>query len=264
MNEISLLSFLPTGASLWAFLAASLVLAITPGPGVLFIVMRSVGEGRSVGLASVAGVALGNFGNALAAALGLAALFSVSALAFTIVKWVGAGYLIWLGVEQLRGAMREGSLPVNDLVEHDPSLAQTPSPSVPPHQGEVSLRPAASGSLAKERGSNQEVPPKNTLTNVFRDGALVALFNPKTTIFFAAFLPQFMRPEASTVSQAIVLGAVFVLIAAVTDSLYALLASVIAPQVQRGVARARAGKLALGATFIGLGVMTAFSQRPKT
>jgi threonine/homoserine/homoserine lactone efflux protein len=196
--------------------------------------------------------------------LGLAALFAVSSVAFTIVKWVGAGYLIWLGVEQLRGAMRVGGLPVNDLVEHDPGAALSPSPSIPPPQGEGSMRAAARNSLEKALASNREVTLKTTLTNVFRDGALVALFNPKTTIFFAAFLPQFMRPEASTVSQAIVLGAVFVLIAAVTDSLYALLASVIAPQVQRGVARARAGKLALGATFIGLGVMTAFSQRPKT
>jgi threonine/homoserine/homoserine lactone efflux protein len=213
-----LFPLLPSCGSLLAFLAASLVLAITPGPGVLFIVMRSVAQGRAVGLASVAGVALGNFGNALAAALGLAALFAVSSLAFTVVKWAGAAYLIYLGVQQLREAAK---------------------PQIPAAQNG-----AFSGTISQKK--------RERLSSVFRDGALVA-----------AFLPQFMRTDASTISQAIVLGALFVLIAAVTDSLYALLASAIAPRVQRGVARARAGKLALGTTFIGLGLMTAFSQRPK-
>jgi threonine/homoserine/homoserine lactone efflux protein len=227
MNE--LLSSLPTGAALLAFLAASFILAITPGPGVLFIVMRSVAQGRAVGLASVAGVALGNFGNALAAAFGLAALFAVSSLAFTFVKWAGAAYLIYLGVQQLMEAAK---------------------PPVPAAQNAT-----FSGKTSEKKTEK--------LRTVFREGALVALFNPKTTIFFAAFLPQFMRADVWPVGQGVALGAVFVLIAAVTDSFYALLASAIAPKVQRGVERARAGKIALGATFIGLGVMTAFTQRPK-
>jgi threonine/homoserine/homoserine lactone efflux protein len=226
---IDLVHSLPSGTALFAFMGASLILAITPGPGVLFIVMRSVAQGRAVGLASVAGVALGNFGNALAAAVGLAALFAVSSVAFTVVKWAGAAYLIYLGVQQLREA------------------AKAPIPAA-----------------QKDAFSSNFSPKRNEkLGTVFRDGALVALFNPKTTIFFAAFLPQFMRADVSAVGQGIALGALFVLIAAVTDSVYALLASAIAPRVQRGVERARAGKIALGATFIGLGVMTAFAQRPK-
>ena len=87
-----------------AFLIASLVLAVTPGPGVLYIVARSLAQGRRSGLVSVAGVALGNLGNALAAALGLAALFAVSATAFAVVRYAGALYLAYLGVRMLQSA----------------------------------------------------------------------------------------------------------------------------------------------------------------
>src|SRR5215216_6300429 len=85
-----------------AFVAASLLLAVTPGPAVLYIVTRSVSHGRLSGLASVAGVAVGNLGNAIGASLGLAALFAVSSVAFTVVKYLGALYLVWLGVQALR------------------------------------------------------------------------------------------------------------------------------------------------------------------
>src|SRR5204863_3300806 len=92
---------LPAWPLLSAFLVASLILAVTPGPGVFYIVTRSIAQGRRCGLASVAGVALGNLGNAIGASLGLAALFAVSSLAFTIVKYLGALYLIYLGIQAL-------------------------------------------------------------------------------------------------------------------------------------------------------------------
>jgi threonine/homoserine/homoserine lactone efflux protein len=94
--------FLPAWPLLSAFLIASFILAITPGPGVFYIVTRSLLQGRRFGLASVAGVALGNFGNAVGASLGLAALFAVSSLAFLVVKYAGALYLVYLGVQALR------------------------------------------------------------------------------------------------------------------------------------------------------------------
>jgi len=85
-----------------AFLVTSFVLAVTPGPGVVYIVARTLAQGRGAGLASVAGVAAGNLGNAVGAALGLAALFAVSSLAFSVVKFAGAAYLIYLGISTLR------------------------------------------------------------------------------------------------------------------------------------------------------------------
>jgi len=205
---------LPSAPLLVAFLIASLVLAVTPGPGVLYIVTRTLAQGRRAGLASVGGVAAGNLGNALAAAVGLAALFAASALAFTIVKYAGGAYLIYLGIQALRA--------------HDA------------HSG-------AHIALARPRA-------------IFRDGLVVALLNPKTTIFFAAFLPQFMHPGTSAMKQAVALGVLFVLIAALTDTLYALCANAIAPALLRMHAARRAGRYATAMAFIGLGVFAALSE----
>lgn len=206
---------LPAWPLLSAFIAASLLLAATPGPGVLYIVARSLSQGRASGLASVAGVAAGNFGNALGAALGLAALFALSSTAFTVVKWAGAAYLVWLGVRALRAA--------------------------PP------VAPAGPGAVAP-------MP----LARVAREGFVVALLNPKTTVFFAAFLPQFMQPGGSAVAQSIALGAIFVAIAATTDALYALLAARVVPAL--GARSLRWRRWFSGGTCIGLGVLTALSD----
>jgi threonine/homoserine/homoserine lactone efflux protein len=196
-----------------AFLIASLVLAVTPGSGVLYIVTRSLVQGRRSGLVSVAGVALGNLGNALAASLGLAALFAVSAAAFTVVKYAGALYLVYLGVQMLRAPR-------------------------------IDRAAADSGAVASSR--------------VFRDGFVVALLNPKTTMFFAAFLPQFLSPGGAPMLQSMALGALFVAIAAVTDSGYALAAGAAAPALRRGGVR-RVGRMIGGGVFIGLGVFTALT-----
>jgi threonine/homoserine/homoserine lactone efflux protein len=211
---------LPSWPLLYAFLLASVVLAVTPGPGVLYIVARSMAQGRASGLASVAGVALGNFGNALAASFGLAALFAVSSLAFTVVKFAGATYLIYLGVQALRTptAKNMSELPIKKL----------------------------------------------NLRRIFRDGFVVALLNPKTTIFFAAFLPQFIDPRSSVSGQSILLGAIFVVIAAITDSIYALAASRIAPTLSRAKHASIIGRYASGFTYIGMGLLAAFSSQRGT
>ena len=201
---------LPTGAHLYAFLAATLVLALTPGPGVVYIVTRTLGQGRAAGLASVGGVALGNLANAVGASIGLAALFAVSSLAFTVVRWAGAAYLLWLGIQALRqpAAAAAGS---------------APAPAAP--------------------------------RRLFRDGFFVALLNPKTTLFFAAFIPQFLQPGPSQALQALTLSIVFVGIAAVTDSGYALLAGWMKPLL-RGVGGR--GRFVSAAVYMGLGLYAAF------
>jgi threonine/homoserine/homoserine lactone efflux protein len=197
-----------------AFLVASVILAITPGPGVLCIVTRSLVQGRRSGLVSVAGVALGNLGNAIAASLGLAALFAVSSLAFTIVKYAGAAYLAYLGLQMLRSS------------------------------GEATI--VAS------------LPPAS-LTRIFRDGFLVALLNPKTTVFFAAFLPQFLSARSQPMLQSVFLGFLFVSIAAITDSGYALAASTVAPRIVRAPGVRVVGRRLGGGVFIGLGIFTALA-----
>lgn len=205
---------LPPPAQLIAFLAASLVLAVTPGPGVFYIVGHALLRGRSHGLASVAGVALGNLGNATAAALGLAALFSVSSLAFDLVKLAGAAYLVYLGARAL-------------LAAADRNAAST----------------------AEAAG----------LGRVFRDGLVVALLNPKTAVFFLAFLPQFMSPPAGPMAQGLLLGALFVAIAALTDTAYALAAGALAPSLARSRLSRGAGRYLMGLTLIGLGLFTALT-----
>ncbi|HEY0856029.1 MAG TPA: LysE family translocator [Albitalea sp.] len=205
------MDLLPPPALFAAFCLASLVLAVTPGPAVFYVVTRALAQGRRAGLASVAGVALGNLGNALGAAIGLAALFAVSSLAFSIVKYAGAAYLVYLGWKALRADAGA------------PAARFAPAP----------------------------------WRQVFRDGFLVALLNPKTAIFFAAFLPQFMSPGASAIGQSVTLGTTFVLIAALTDSAYALGASLIAPTLSRARGLGAIGRYLTATAFVGLGVFTA-------
>jgi threonine/homoserine/homoserine lactone efflux protein len=212
--------WLPEPALLAAFVLASLVLAVTPGPAVLYIIARSLSQGRRSGLASVAGVALGNLGNAVGAALGLAALFAVSATSFTVIKWAGALYLVWLGVQALR-------------------------------------RPDVDGAQSVR-------PPAQALGRVFRDGFFVALLNPKTALFFAAFLPQFISPAGPAAQQSIALGVMFVVVAASTDVCYAISAGVLAPRLSKVRGAGRVGRYLSATVYIGLGVYTALSgSRPK-
>lgn len=208
---------LPDWPLLSAFLAASVVLALTPGPGVLYIVGRSLAQGRCHGLASVAGVALGNLGNAVGAALGLALVFAAAPAAFLAVKYAGALYLIYLGLRALRAP-----------------------------QGQP-------------RGS---APAPAALGRVCRDGFLVALLNPKTALFFAAFLPQFMGTDAPAALQGITLGAIFVAVAAIGDTGYAVVAATVAPALLRDGRLRRYGGCLTGVVFIGLGLFAAISGTP--
>src|SRR6266481_1911099 len=197
------------------FLFASLVLAITPGPGVIYIVTRTLGQGRKAGFASIGGIALGDLGNAAAASLGLAAVLSASANAFVIVKLAGAAYLVFLGLKALWAK----------------PAAPVAAPTIP-------LSPA----------------------RLFRDGFLVALLNPKTALFFAALLPQFIDPGASPLWQSLVLSCVFVAIAVCTDTLYMLTASALAPAISRRGGSRSYGRYITAATFIGLGVYAALAN----
>lgn len=205
---------LPPWPLLVAFAVASLVLAVAPGPGVLYIVTRTLAQGRPAGLASVAGVAAGNFGNALGASLGLAALFAFSPLAFTLLRYAGAAYLVWLGCKALRAS---GGVAA-------PAAFQAPG-----------------------------------LGLMVRDGFWVALLNPKTALFFAAFLPQFMHPQGSAMVQSVLFGAAFVLIAAATDSAYVWAADLVAPALRGRAGGAALGHYASAVVYIVLGVYAAFS-----
>jgi len=206
-----------SGATFATFVLASLVLAVTPGPAVVYILTRTVTQGRSAGLASVGGVALGNLGNAIGASLGLAALLAVSAVAFTVLKFAGAAYLVWLGIQALRAR------PGTDVAE----------------------------------------VPRDAARRIFRDGFLVALLNPKTAIFFAAFLPQFIDPTHSALGQSVLFGALFVAVAGTTDTLWVLAASVAAPLLSRHQGAKRVGRYTSAGVYFGLGLFTALGGPRK-
>jgi threonine/homoserine/homoserine lactone efflux protein len=203
----------PDSTSMWLFALAALALLLIPGPSVLYIVFQSAEQGRRVGLASVAGIHLGTLVHVAAASAGLSALIVASALAFSVVKYAGAAYLVYLGIRK--------------LLERD----------------------------AETRVEREREP----LRRAFMRGVIVNVLNPKTALFFLAFLPQFVAPDRGGVwSQALVLGFVFVGLGLVTDSLYALAAGTVGGLMRRKRDAVRHGS---GAVFIALGVTAALAKR---
>ncbi len=207
---------LPEWSSLGLFAVAALVLLLTPGPAVLYIVTRSIDQGKRAGLVSVVGVHVGTLVHIFAAAAGLSALLAASATAFSAVKYLGAAYLIYIGVRRLGDR---------------------------------------SSIVAPEAGKPKE------LRRAFLDGVIVNVLNPKTGLFFLAFLPQFVTEARGHVGeQVIALGVVFVLLGAITDSLYAMTAGSAARWL-RGQPRFLTGERWItGGLYISLGVAAALSS----
>lgn len=211
---------IPDAASLGVFAAAAIALLLTPGPAVLYIVARSVEQGRVAGLASVCGIVTGTLAHVLAATLGLSALLASSALAFDVVKYAGAAYLVYLGARRILG----------------PSVA-----------------PAARSAL-----------PRRTLRRLYRDGFVVNLLNPKTALFFLAFLPQFVDPARGAVAfQVAFLGLLFAFMGLVSDGLYALAAGTAGQWFKRNASALRFERYVTGGVFIGLGAAAAFAGAGK-
>ena len=210
---------MPETPRLLLFFVATLILLLTPGPAVLYIVARSVDQGRVAGLVSVLSIEAGNFVHVLAATFGLSALLMSSALAFSAVKYLGAAYLIYLGIRKL-------------LTKPLPLQEQTVAPQ--------------------------------SLRRIFTQGVLVAVLNPKTALFFLAFLPQFVDSSRGPVArQMLLLGCIFVLMALVSDSLYALLADSLGQWVRRSPAFLRGERYVVGGVYLGLGITAALAGPPR-
>jgi threonine/homoserine/homoserine lactone efflux protein len=210
----------PSAASLGLFIAAALVLLLTPGPAVLYIVARSIEQGRLAGFVSDLGIHTATLVHVLAAALGLSALLASSAVAFSIVKYAGAAYLVWLGLKKIFGP------------------AETPE---------------LGAGLTRTR-----------YARLFRDGFIVNLFNPKTALFFLAFLPQFVDVSRGHIAtQIVVLGLLFTLLGFITDGCYALAAGTAGNWLKRSRAYLRFERYVSGVLFIGLGLSAAFAGNNK-
>jgi threonine/homoserine/homoserine lactone efflux protein len=205
----------PSATSFALFCLASAALAVVPGPAVTYIVMHSVDKGRRAGLASAAGVASGGLVHVAAATVGLSALIASSATAFTVVKLVGAVYLIVVGIRRIAG----------------------------------------------RDDSEQVQAPPAPLSRIYRQGVIVNVFNPKTALFFLAFLPQFIDRSASVPPQVAVLGLTFAAIAFASDCLYALLADLLAGRLRRSGRGSKARRYLSGGIFVALGVTAAAAHR---
>jgi threonine/homoserine/homoserine lactone efflux protein len=206
---------MPAVSTIALFALASLALAVVPGPAVTYVVAQSVDKGRRAGLTSALGVSGGGIVHVAAATLGLSALIASSATAFTVVKLVGAAYLVIVGIRR--------------IVTRDEAVAET-----------------------------QPTP----LQRVWAQGVVVNVLNPKTALFFLAFLPQFVdRAHGPVWTQVAFLGCLYVAIALSTDSTYAVLAGALAKRLRRTGRGATARRWVTGGIFVALGITAAAAQR---
>jgi threonine/homoserine/homoserine lactone efflux protein len=210
---------MPDWPTLSLFITAALILVFTPGPNTLYIITRSVHQGRIAGIVSSLGIQVGTLCHIAAAAFGVSALLLSSALAFNIVKYLGAAYLIYLGIKTF---------------------------------------------LMREKMEATEKVEETRLSRAFFQGIFVHLLNPKSALFFFAFLPQFIDVKrGSMVGQILFLGAIMIVLGTLSDSTYALLAGSIG-NVLRGNRRfLRANRYFSGTVYIGLGTMTAMTGSNK-
>lgn len=210
---------MPEMSTLIAFMGATIALLFIPGPAVIYILNRSIADGRTVGLAAVAGLEVGDSIQALFAALGISAVLATSAEMFNVVKWAGVAYLMYAGIRTLMSRPSE----------------------VAAEASHVSLKQA------------------------FRQGILVNALNPKTGLFFLSIFPQFVDANAANAkSQSLVLGAVFVVMAAMFNCSLSFMASSLRDLLLRGKSLYIIRRYVSGGLFIGLGLLAVLAGRPAT
>jgi threonine/homoserine/homoserine lactone efflux protein len=206
---------MPHLSQLTLFITGTIVIVVIPGPNIFYLIARSIHQGRMAGLASVLGIEAATTIHICAATLGLTSVLLSSALAFNIVKYLGAAYLVYLGIRKL---------------------------------------------LSREEESRSEIKPEGELKQVFVQGFLVNLLNPKTSLFFFAFLPQFVDPGNGSVPvQILSFGLVLVLLATAIEVAYVLLASRLRTWLRGNETFSRRQRYFAGSAYIGLGLATALS-----
>jgi threonine/homoserine/homoserine lactone efflux protein len=208
---------------LWLFVIAGILLNLTPGPDVLFIVTHALRSGARAGMVAACGITAGCFVHIAAAALGVSALMAASATAFTLLKWAGAAYLVWVGIGMLRVRKPDG--------------------------------------LGFETTAGVSLSP--SCRRIFLQGFWTNALNPKVALFFLAFLPQFIAQGVQSTSIAfLILGLVFNFNGLWVNLCWALAAawlSVRVGAVQRGLHWL---ERAASAMFIGFGLKLALTDNP--
>jgi threonine/homoserine/homoserine lactone efflux protein len=209
---------MPDLAALALFTAACAVLTATPGPDMLLIASRSLGQGRAAGFVTYTGIAAGTYLQALAAAYGLSQLFLLVPAAYDALRWVGAAYLAWLAWKTLRA-------------------------------------PAA---LFAPTADAAHVP----LRQIFLQGLLTNLLNPKMALFMLALLPQFLKPEAgSLLLQVVVLASILNLTGLIANGIVILTASKLGRAIASRPHLALWPQRVLGVVFGGLALRLAVASR---
>jgi threonine/homoserine/homoserine lactone efflux protein len=205
------------------YFAAALLLALTPGPGIFYVAARTLAGGRAEGVASSIGTGIGGMVHVLAGGVGVSAIVLASAELFALLKFLGAGYLAWIGIRTFRAARSGLALPAG----HEATATAT----------------GARGAL--------------------REGILVEALNPKTAAFFLAFVPQFVNPAAGSVGlQFMLLGTVSVVLNTLADIAVAFAAGRLRDGAAARQALVRRLQQASGATMIALGIGLAMARRP--
>lgn len=198
------------------FLGAATLLAVAPGPGMLYVLARSLAGGRREGVLSCLGTFLGGLTHVIAAATGLSIVLATSASAFAVVKYAGAGYLIYLGARMILSARKDTEIQALSI----------------------------------------QVP-----RNPFWQGIATEVLNPKTAIFFLAFIPQFVTRTSGTVFwQFLVLGTISVALNTSCDLIVVFLAAPIGARLRASAVLRRRQRTATGITLIGLGAFVAVSD----
>ncbi|HSM83356.1 MAG TPA: LysE family translocator [Nodosilinea sp.] len=210
---------MPDLATLGLFFTAAFILSITPGPAILYTLARSLNGGKSEGLSSALGLFVGGLVHVAAAAVGISSLLMTSAVAFALVKYAGAAYLIYLGLRT--------------LLSRDTLLINADAAAPPPHQG-----------------------------SAFYQGVITEVLNPKTALFFLAFIPQFINVENGSVfTQFLVLGLITDFSNLAVDVFVASFAGPIGQKLRESYRFRRGQRLASGCTMIGLGAYVAVTDQ---
>ncbi len=211
-------------ARLFLFLTAAVLLAIAPGPGMLYVLARSLAAGKREGVLSALGTFLGGMVHVIAAALGVSVILARSAVAFSTVKYAGAAYLCFLGVKMMLDAWKETGLP-EAFATDDPAAAV--------------------------------VAARNPLWQ----GVATEVLNPKTALFFLSFIPQFVNRSAGHVFvQFVLLGTFSVVLNTSADLVVILLAGPLGKKIRSSTRFRRRQRTLTGAIMIGLGTYLATSD----
>lgn len=208
---------MPPLDTLIAFFLATAIFAYMPGPGMLYASAQTLAKGTRAGLMATLGLHVGGYAHVIAAALGLALLFELVPPLYITLKLLGAGYLIWLGVQMLRTRKAR--------ITSDPSQTRDP-------------------------------------TRAFRQSITVEVLNPKTALFFMAFLPQFSDPSAVLPiwAQLLILGAIVNIMFSSGDLICVLLASRVSRLVTQSNRTTARIKALAGSILIGLGLAVAIDR----